>query len=222
MEKLRVSAVVGFLPVIIPVWLFAASHFSEAHGVQLVLPQPGSSGFNHERLLLSHFSEPAPRRPALNAPEADHPSFCPLPKPTEKQTIRLKVTGAELHCSEDDCSHHHHDCKLEIMYSLSSENHAHHDIGASVVCNARLNYITSHGYRLQSERCSNPMCHTLHQHARIDSRIILGFQFSPYEQVVDAQVDSIQCHIEDAEILNSSLQQVHGQAAFFPLLQQPQ
>ena len=219
MEKRGVSAVPRFLPVVVLVWLVSCFPFSEAHGAQPIQPLMGPPGQDQGAVMLSHFNDPTGQKPAIIAPEQKHPPLCPLSKPAGKETLRLKVTGAELHCSEDDCSHHHHGCKLEIMYSLSSGNHTHNDIGASVVCNARLNYITSHGYRLQSERCSNPMCHTLQQHARIDSKIILGFQFSPYEQVVDARVDSIQCHIENAEILrDSSANQLFGQSTFSQLL----
>jgi len=128
----------------------------------------------------------------------------PLPAEVEqKESIRLDVTGAWLSCSEDDCSHHHHGCDLEIAYRLSSEVQSKLDIGAHVVCRARIDYMTSHGYRLQSERCSSPADHTLHHQDHVDSTIVVEFQFSPYEQVVDAQVGSIQCSIEDVDIVRS-------------------
>lgn len=129
------------------------------------------------------------------------------PQPAEaeqKDSIRLDVTGAWLSCSEDDCSHHHHGCNLEIGYRLSSAVHSKLDVGAHVVCRARLDYMTSHGYHLQSERCSSPADHTLHHRDQVDSTIVVEFQFSPYEQVIDAQVGSIQCSIEDVDLLHKN------------------
>lgn len=130
----------------------------------------------------------------------------PMDEPAEveqKDSIRLDVTGAWLSCSEDDCSHHHQGCDLKIGYRLSSAVQSKLGIGAQVVCRARLDYLTGHGYRLQSERCSSPAGHTLHHQDQVESTIVVQFQFSPYEQVVDAQVGSIQCSIEDVDILHS-------------------
>lgn len=137
------------------------------------------------------------------------PQLRPLIKPDkvgQQEALRLHVTGARLACSADDCSHHHRDCNLEIAYRLSAEVQPEIDVGAQVVCQARLDYTTSHGYHLKTERCSSPANHILHHQDHIDSTIVVKFQFSPYEQVVDAEVDSINCHLEQAElILQSSL-----------------
>jgi len=128
-------------------------------------------------------------------------------KAEQQESVRLRVTGARLACSEDDCSHHHHGCDLEIAYRLSVEIQQDLDVGAKVVCHARLDYTTSHGYHLKSERCSSPVSHTLHHRTHIDSTMVVEFQFSPYEQVIDAQVDSIHCRIEKAGLmLGSALQ----------------
>lgn len=145
------------------------------------------------------------------------PQTLPKPQPAEaeqKESIRLDVTGAWLSCSEDDCSHHHHGCNLEIGYRLSSAVHSKLDLGAHVVCRARLDYMTSHGYHLQSERCSSPADHTLHHRDQVDSTIVVEFQFSPYEQVIDAQVGAIQCSIEDVDILHKN---TTGSTADLPL-----
>ena len=121
----------------------------------------------------------------------------------QKESLRLDVTGAQLSCSEDDCSHHR-SCNLKIAYRLSSRGDQEFNVGAQVVCQARLNYTTSHGYHLKSERCSSPVAHTLQHQVHLDSTLVVEFQFSPYEQVVDAQVEAIQCHIEQAEIILNS------------------
>lgn len=145
------------------------------------------------------------------------PQTLPKPQPAEaeqKESIRLDVTGAWLSCSEDDCSHHHRGCNLEIGYRLSSAVHSKLDLGAHVVCRARLDYMTSHGYHLQSERCSSPADHTLHHRDQVDSTIVVEFQFSPYEQVIDAQVGAIQCSIEDVDILHKN---TTGSTADLPL-----
>ena len=119
-------------------------------------------------------------------------------------SLRLDVTGARLACSEDDCSRHHSGCNLEITYRLSTGVQPDLDVGATVVCRACLDYTTSHGYHLKSERCSLPAGHTLNHRDQIDSTIVVQFHFSPYEQVIDAQVGSIHCHIEQAELLLES------------------
>lgn len=148
----------------------------------------------HERY--AHFHQQPPLPPLIDADKVE-----------QQESVRLRVTGARLACSEDDCSHHHHGCDLEIAYRLSADMQQDLDVGAQVVCQARLDYTTSHGYHLKSERCSSPASHTLHQRTHIDSTMVVEFQFSPYEQVIDAQVDSIHCHIEQAgRILGSSLQ----------------
>lgn len=130
----------------------------------------------------------------------------PPDKPVEvsrTETVRLDVTGAMLACDEDDCSHHR-GCSLEIAYRLSSEVRQDFNLAAQVICQARLGYTTSHGYQLRSERCSAPADHVLQHHDQVESTLMVKFQFSPYEQVVDAQVGSIQCRIERAEILPDS------------------
>ena len=147
------------------------------------------------REFYSHYHQKPQRLPMIT-PE----------KVEQKESLRLHVTGARLACSEDDCSHHHRGCDLEIAYRLSATVQPELVVGAQVICQARLDYTTSHGYHLKSERCSSPIDHTLHHRDHLDSTIVVEFQFSPYEQVIDAQVDSIQCHIEQAElILESSL-----------------
>lgn len=130
-----------------------------------------------------------------------HPS--PVTKPLEeqfdvkpKESLRLNVTGARLECSKDECTHHHRGCTLEIGYHLSSEFRSKLDVDARVVCHACLNYTTSHGYRLKSNSCSSPSHHHLTRARHLDSKIVVNFQFSPYEEVVDAEVKSIRCRIE--------------------------
>ena len=127
----------------------------------------------------------------------------PLNRP-EKDKVQLRVTEARLICSDNDCSHHQ-DCALEIQYRLSSALHSDYDVGAQIRCQARLDYTTSHGYELQSERCSTSEMHQLNNNDRIDSSIVVDFQFSPYEEVIEATVGSIQCTIEQADILHSGL-----------------
>lgn len=159
------------------------------------IPSPKTDLDQNSSGMQAHFHQQLLHQPKSQPMELDQP-----------KTLHLDVTGARLSCSENDCSHHHQGCNLEISYRLSSEVQPNFDVGAHVVCRARLDYITSHGYHLKSERCSSPAGHTLHQTDHIDSMIEVEFQFSPYEQVVDAQVESIQCHIEQAElILNSQL-----------------
>ena len=134
----------------------------------------------------------------------------PLRKPVEveqTESLRLDVTGANLSCTENDCSHHR-SCNLEIAYRLSLKIQHDLDVGTEVVCEARLDYTTSHGYHLISERCSSPAAHILHRQDRIDSTVVLEFQFSPYEQVIDAEVGAIQCHLKKTEIILSSANQL--------------
>ena len=156
-------------------------------------------------LTISFVSANFPRsRFALIVTNPSTPNSANSAEAEQKDSIRLDVTGAWLSCSEDDCSHHHHGCNLEIGYRLSSAVHSKLDLGAHVVCRARLDYMTSHGYHLQSERCSSPADHTLHHRDQVDSTIVVEFQFSPYEQVIDAQVGAIQCSIEDVDILHKN------------------
>lgn len=121
----------------------------------------------------------------------------------QRGSLQLEVTGARFSCSEDDCSHHRR-CDLEIHYHLSSTVRQNLDIATEVICSARLDYTTSHGYHLKSEQCSSPAAHILHRHDQINSTMLVEFRFSPYEQVVDAQVDAIHCHIEGAEFVRGS------------------
>ena len=135
----------------------------------------------------------------------NHPSE-PVKKPVEvkeKESLRLDVTGASLSCTEDDCSHHR-GCNLEIAYRLSTKIQKDIDVGTQVVCEAVLDYTTSHGYHLKSERCSSPAAHILHHKDRIDSTLVVKFQFSPYEQVIEAEVGAIQCHLKKTEIILGS------------------
>ena len=145
--------------------------------------------------------------PELYAHFHQQPALQPLVKPEQveqKESLRLDVTGAWLSCAEDDCSHHHRGCDLEISYRLSAAVQSELEVGAQVVCQARLDYTTSHGHHLKSERCSSPADHTIHHPHHIDSTMVVEFQFSPYEQVIDAQVDSIHCHIAQAQLMHES------------------
>ena len=154
--------------------------------------------------LLAHFHK-----------ESEQQQQAPSTQSVHKETIRLKVTGANFSCSEDECSHYHNGCALEIHYSVTSGNHTGLDIGASIVCSARVNYVTDHGYKLRSERCSPPVDYTLKRDSHIDSNVVLDFQFSPYEEVIEAHVGAIQCHIEDAELIH------HSSTSQFPLRTAP-
>lgn len=155
--------------------------------------QTDQSPDKHAPLLLAHshieHDQPLPEMP-LNRPEKDK--------------IQLQVTEARLLCSDNHCSHHA-DCALKIQYHLSSRLRSDLDVGAQIMCRARLDYTTSHGYELQSERCSKSETHYLNNNDRIDSSIVVDFQFSPYEEVVEARVGAIQCNIEQADILHSGL-----------------
>ena len=154
--------------------------------------------------LLAHFHK-----------ESEQQHQAPSQQSVQKETIRLNVTRANFSCSEDECSHYHTGCALEIHYSVTSVNHTGLDVGASIVCSARVNYVTDHGYKLRSERCSPPVDYTLKRDSRIDSKVVLDFQFSPYEEVIEAHVGAIQCHIEDAEVMH------HSSTSQFPLRTAP-
>lgn len=155
--------------------------------------QADQSPDKYASLLLAH----SHIEPGQSLPEV------PLNRP-EKDKIQLQVTEARLLCSDNDCSHHA-DCALEIHYHLSSRLRSDLDVGAQIMCRARLDYTTSHGYELQSERCSKSETHHLNNNDRIDSSIVVDFNFSPYEEVVEARVGAIQCNIEHTDILHSGL-----------------
>lgn len=144
---------------------------------------------------------------ALPSLQLAHSQFEPLlPRPhqpsdeTGQNRVDLQVTEAWLHCEDNGCSHHE-DCALEVYYRLSSALRSAQGIGARISCRVRLDYTTSHGYELQSERCSKSETHRLYHSDRVESSIIVDFRFSSYEQVVDVRVGSIQCSIEQAHIL---------------------
>lgn len=118
---------------------------------------------------------------------------------SKRETIQLNVVDTHFLCAESECTHHHSGCRLEIEYLLSAENTLALDIGASVFCKASLRYQTSHGYELKSERCTRSQCHKLEEHAELNSSLVIGFNFSPYEEVVSVQVDSIECTIDTVE-----------------------
>ena len=65
-------------------------------------------------------------------------------------------------------------------------------VGTQVFSEAVLDYTTSHGYRLKSELCLSPATYILRYKDRIDSTLMAEFQFSPYEQVIDAEVGAIE------------------------------
>lgn len=156
------------------------------------LQHDSGSGYQNSISLFAHSHHPQQRQPSIRPADNHMPD-----------TILLQVTGARLHCSENECSHHHQDCALEIEYQLSSVFKSDLNIGAQVICHARLEYSTSHGYQLQSERCSTPVEHTLQKNDHIAAKITVDFLFSPYEEVVDANVGAIQCSIEQTNMLTS-------------------
>ncbi|MBT8328919.1 MAG: hypothetical protein KJN87_04375 [Desulfofustis sp.] len=177
------SYLLYFLVLVLLLW-FTPSLFA--------LPSPTRDVLLHNSELHTHFHQET-------TPE-------PLHKPVEvkqKESLRLDVTGASLSCTEDDCSHHR-GCNLEIAYRLSAKIQQDLDVGTQVVCEAVLDYTTSHGYHLKSERCSSPATHILHHQDRIDSTLVVEFQFSPYEQVIDAEVGAIRCHLNKTEIILGS------------------
>ncbi len=160
---------------------------------QLYALQHGSdSEYRSSTSLYAHAHQPQQQQPAVRQTDSSQP-----------ETIHLQVTGARLHCSENECSHHHQNCALEIQYQLSSGFTSDLNIGAQVVCHVRLDYLTSHGYQLWSERCSCPVEHTLQKNAHIAAKVTVNFLFSPYEQVVDANVGAIRCSIERTNVLTS-------------------
>ncbi len=176
---------------LLPVLLLMAIFWSAPLLFALPAASPELNGFPGNEYA-HHRQGSSPLKPPKAAEENQH------------GLLQLDVTGARFSCSADDCSHHR-GCDLEIEYHLSSDVQQTHDIATEVKCRARLDYTTSHGYRLKSERCSSPAAHILHHHDQINSTIVLEFQFSPYEQVVDAQVGAIHCHIEAAELIKDAL-----------------
>lgn len=172
-------------PLIVICIIFASS---QLHALQ----QDSESAYRNSTSLFAHSHYPQQRQPSIRPADSQMPD-----------TILLQVTGARLHCSENECSHHHQDCALEIEYQLSSVFYSDLHIGAQVICHARLDYTTSHGYQLQSERCSPPVEHTLKKNDHIAAKITVDFLFSPYEEVVDANVGALQCSIEQTNMLTS-------------------
>jgi hypothetical protein len=122
-----------------------------------------------------------------------------ISKGSHQEIIHLKVVGTHFLCTESECTHHHKNCTLEIDYALSAENRLSLDLGASVLCTAQLSYRTAHGYELKSERCTKSECHNLHKHANFNKSLVIGFNFSAYEEVVFVRVDSIECSIDSVE-----------------------
>lgn len=170
----------------------------------LAFPTVLISFFLYSSSLLALQADDSPYRPdSLLLAHSHIKQDLPLPEISlnrpGKDTIQLQVTEARLLCSDNDCSHHEN-CALEIQYLLTSVLQSARDVGAQIMCRARLDYTTSHGYELQSERCSKSETHHLMNNDHIDSSIIVDFQFSPYEEVIEARVGSIQCNIEKAGV----------------------
>lgn len=168
------------------VYLFSTSTLWSA-----LHPWPDKEGVHHMHLY-SHSHHSPDAQPPDNALDLG-----------PKESLRLKVTGARLECTEDECTHHQDHCALEIHYHLSAEFRSNLDVDAQVVCHACLDYTTGLGYHLKSDNCSSPSHHHLTRSSQLDGKIVVDFQFSPYEQVVDAEVKSIRCRIEQVDTHHS-------------------
>ena len=126
----------------------------------------------------------------------------------KQQTLTLNVTGLNLFCSKSQCHSHHKECRLEVNFSLFSEGISGADLDAAICCKARLGYRTSHGFELQSESSSEKICHLHQGDFNKQNQVFLRFAFSDYEEVVDADLESIECRIESVEIDKKGIQEI--------------
>lgn len=112
----------------------------------------------------------------------------------------LDVTGLKLSCLKSQCQTHHKECRLEVNYFLIGEGISGADLDAAICCKVRLGYMTSHGFELQSESSTENICHLHQADFNQTNHVSLEFAFSDYEQVVDADLESIECRIKSVEL----------------------
>jgi len=121
----------------------------------------------------------------------------------KQQTLSLNVTGLNLFCPKSQCHSHYKECILEVDYSLLTERSSDVDLDAAVCCRARLGYKTSHGYELKSESSFQKICHLHPIDFNQENQVSLRFAFSDYEEVIDAELESIECRINSVQLNNN-------------------
>lgn len=150
----------------------------------------GCSASNSSLSLLAHFdaspwrqrSDTAPHKLGEERPDAQIKPFL------------LSVDKAVFACSEAACDHYYRRCGLDIDYTLFSQ--AGTAVSEAVIsCRAKIIYQTKTGYRLNSEAGPESSRHALIDTAEYSSQLSLHFHFSEYEQVIEVQLDKIECRV---------------------------
>lgn len=127
------------------------------------------------------------------------PPICIEDDGGDVELIRLNVVSTRFHCTESMCEHHYDNCIVEIDYELVAETRADLTFETSVSCTADITYGTGHGYILKSSTDATPDLHDLEPHALHTYHTTMCFAFSRYEEVITAQLDSVQCRIRSVE-----------------------
>lgn len=128
------------------------------------------------------------------------PPVCIESVDSEVELIRLSVVSTRFRCTESMCEHHYDNCVVEIDYELTAETSSALAFETSVSCTADITYGTGHGYILKSSVDSKPEFHDLEPHAPHTYHSSMCFAFSRYEEVITAQLDSVQCRIQSVEL----------------------
>ena len=157
----------------------------------------GCDASNSSISLLAHFHA-SPRRQRPD--RAPHEVGEERPD-AQKKPFLVSVDRAVFACSEAACDHYYRQCGLDIDYTLYSQ--AGTAVSEAVIsCRAKIVYQTKTGYRLNSEAGPETSRHALINTAEYSSQLSLHFHFSEYEQVIEAQLDKIECRVHPGDYVS--------------------
>lgn len=114
--------------------------------------------------------------------------------------VCLNVSDASLDCDESYLGDYYDSCDVAISYRLETNHRGQSDIEVDVSCNAEISYERRDRYGSTSDYSSNWFSHDLGAHDSEYGSMNLHFSFSSFDEVVSAEIESVDCRIEDLEL----------------------
>ena len=114
--------------------------------------------------------------------------------------VCVSVDSTELNCSESYLGNYYQSCDASLSYSVSTDYSGGSYLEAEVECNLEIKYRGKDSYAWSHDSAAHDEDHDLYAHDTESGHASFMFLFSPYLEVVAAEVVHVECEIDDVEL----------------------